>query len=160
MFEEVGTSRAKSWNEYFEELTRLLERSAKAAQVNLATLLSDLVNVLKSRPIYELRFSDEEDAVLIGVLNLLAALVKNDPSLKHVAGVEGSHNLVLYVFNDCLFDIPESGNHELNAPPKCKSKRSRKAAFRLLTELSKDCVPNFASLVARLLKQNRLGLLR
>jgi hypothetical protein len=75
-----------------------------------------------------------------------------------MAGSENQHNLVNYVFNECLFDIPESGNHNLDAPPKCKSKRSRKAAFRLLTELTKDCVANFASLCQKLLKQNRLGM--
>jgi hypothetical protein len=107
-------------------------------------------------PLHQKRFSDKEDSILTGLLLLLTTLVKRDNSLKPI-GTEKGHDLVTYVFNHCLFDIPTFDNHGAEAPPKCKTKRARKAAFKLLVELARDCVPNFLLLTSLLFQQNKLG---
>lgn len=66
--------------------------------------------------------------------------------------------LIQELFHKCLFDIPTAENHSAFAPPKCKTKASRKAAFRLLAELAKNCPENFQELIEELLKQHPEGL--
>lgn len=58
-----------------------------------------------------------------------------------------------------MFDIPTSDNHGQLAPPKCKTKKSRQSAFKLLRELAQDCKENFLQLTDELLKQHTDGFL-
>jgi hypothetical protein len=60
------------------------------------------------------------------------------------------------IFWTCLFETPSRARHGGNAPPKCKSKVSRKAAFDLLLEFSRDNQGVF-DLVIDLIRKNHLG---
>lgn len=49
-----------------------------------------------------------------------------------------------HLLHDCLFEIPHSSGvgPQTLRKPKCKSQNSRKAALKLLSVLSRDCVEN------------------
>jgi ubiquitin carboxyl-terminal hydrolase 34 len=95
------------------------------------------------------RTTKHEDVVLIGLFNLARILVSNDTSFRIAAG-----GLIQEIFFPCLFEIPTAENHGPFAPPKCKTPRSRKTAFKLLTELARDCPENFRELCGLLLKHH------
>eukprot|EP00743_Colponemidia_sp_Colp-15_P012256 GILK01013886.1.p1 GENE.GILK01013886.1~~GILK01013886.1.p1 ORF type:complete len:1111 (+),score=235.56 GILK01013886.1:584-3916(+) len=52
-----------------------------------------------------------------------------------------------------LFEIPTEFNHGPLAPPKCKSKTARTAAFELLSQLGRTAVPLYRQLLALILKE-------
>jgi hypothetical protein len=62
-------------------------------------------------------------------------------------------NLIRELFEYCLFAIPDAERHGPDAPPKCKTKESRGAAYRLLTELGRGCPANFREITSYLTKQ-------
>lgn len=63
--------------------------------------------------------------------------------------------IVLLKVYDFLFALP---NSRLRHVPKCKSPRSRTAAFDLLVELVKGVPENYAILHEKLLKQHQPGM--
>ena len=67
-------------------------------------MLDQLVEQIKAHPILEQRFSEEEDHTLIGILNVVATLSRENSDYCAAAGT-GS-DLVREVFHTCLFDIP------------------------------------------------------
>lgn len=50
---------------------------------------------------------------------------------------EDGGSLIEELFHRCLFEVPSAAFHGSLAPPKCKTKASRTAAFALLVELLK-----------------------
>jgi hypothetical protein len=55
---------------------------------------------------------------------------------------EDGGSLIEELFHKCLFEVPSAAFHGSLAPPKCKTKASRTAAFALLVELLKGmCQP-------------------
>eukprot|EP01117_Protostelium_nocturnum_P007975 TRINITY_DN2842_c0_g2_i10.p1 TRINITY_DN2842_c0_g2~~TRINITY_DN2842_c0_g2_i10.p1 ORF type:complete len:2789 (-),score=856.42 TRINITY_DN2842_c0_g2_i10:989-9238(-) len=115
-------------------------------------LLNHLNEMIKKHPIIEARGSKEEDVVLIGRLQLIRSILKRLPQVKVSIGNEGG--LISEVFEKCLFDIPTPENHANDAPPKCKSEASRKAAFLLLVELTIDCPQNFQMISQKFLSHH------
>jgi hypothetical protein len=109
--------------------------------------------------------------VLTGLINIVHTLVTKNDSFKLDVGSSSRYvllhiiclltvnrgGLIQELFYKCLFEIPTAENHGPLAPPKCKTKPSRRAAFKLLTALCSNCVENFKELTDELLKQHPLG---
>lgn len=85
-------------------------------------------------------------------MDTVRALIRKYTDLK-MACIDESDSLVVALYDSCLFDIPTADNHGTHAPPKCKTFASRTAAFRLLTELARGCLPAFQQLMRLLLAQ-------
>jgi ubiquitin carboxyl-terminal hydrolase 34 len=61
------------------------------------------------------------------------------------------------VFWQCLFEIPTPASVGVAAPPRCKSRAARGAAFDLLVEMSSGCLPNLVALLQSLIPQHQHG---
>lgn len=103
---------------------------------------------LLTRDYYEQRHNAIDDEVLIALLNLLTNLIKHRPPFQ---SCKLGQDLLCEIFQ-FLFALP---NQKLRQLPKCKSMRSRTAAFDLLAELVKGCPDNYELLHSMLLKQHQ-----
>lgn len=118
--------------------------------IDINVLTEKIANSILSRDYLETRHRTVDDDGLIGLLNLLTNLLKHRPPFQtSKAGKE----LLEQVF-EFLFALPSP---RLRHVPKCKSPRSRTAAFDLLVELVKACPSNYALLREKLLKQHQPG---
>lgn len=144
-----------SCEQYFSFLCKLVADACKGkggkSSSDFRDLLFQVVDMIKQHPIVETRDLVKEDTLLRGLLQLCLTIVKEDESFKLEVGSIHHKGLILHVFDKCLFDIPTKDNHGSNAPPSCKTLKSRKVAFSLLTELVKNCQENFMELSSYLL---------
>jgi ubiquitin carboxyl-terminal hydrolase 34 len=84
------------------------------------------------------------------MMRVVQALVKKHTTYKSEAGTL----LLNELFLNCLFAIPSAETRHLTqTPPKCKTKASRNAAFKLMQELAKDCPQNFKVLADLIITQ-------
>ncbi|KAL6057498.1 USP domain-containing protein [Balamuthia mandrillaris] len=147
--------------QYFVLLNKLVADSCRGTAggdiSKFDELVAKLVQILKEHPTFEQRRVETVDHVLVGVMNLLCTLVSFSVELKQKIGPTSGARIMDEVFHNCLFAIPTIENHGPRSPPKCKTSESRLAAFKLLTELAKDCPTNFAALVALLKTQHHSG---
>jgi hypothetical protein len=104
------------------------------------------MELIQSHPIIETNAQSMEDKILMGLLDLLYTLLTYDLSLKSQYGPI----LIPDLFHACLFDIPTL-DHKGN-PPKCKTSASRRTAFRVLTELIRNCSANMKLLCIKLIE--------
>ncbi|RUS28882.1 hypothetical protein BC938DRAFT_481322, partial [Jimgerdemannia flammicorona] len=144
--------------EYFILLGQLLCESAVfVSQIDSLNLFNELVHRIEQHPIHEHANTTCEDSVIIGLIKLLTILVTKDTDLKMTPGIQNGTVMKL-IFNDCLFDVPAM-NHQSGAcaPPKCKSRAARSAAFSFLLKIIHDDVENFLQLTDLLLKQLNRG---
>uniref|UniRef100_A0AAR5QD97 ubiquitinyl hydrolase 1 n=1 Tax=Dendroctonus ponderosae TaxID=77166 RepID=A0AAR5QD97_DENPD len=118
--------------------------------LDINDLTSKISQAVLSRDYLEARHRTVEDDGLIGLLNLLTNLLKHRPPFQTS---KGGQELLNEVF-DFLFALP---NPKLRHVPKCKSPRSRTAAFDLLVELVKGSSENYTILYEKLLKQHQPG---
>ncbi|CAH1163705.1 unnamed protein product [Phaedon cochleariae] len=116
--------------------------------VDINGLTGKLARSVLTRDYLETRHRTVDDDGLIGLLNLITNLLKHRPPFQ--TSKEGQ-DLLLEVF-EFLFALP---NPKLRHVPKCKSPRSRTAAFDLLVELVKGSPENYAILHDKLLKQHQ-----
>jgi len=86
------------------------------------------------------------DDVLVGALSLLTSAVQGSRALQHMVGQDSG--LLAYVFHEGLFE--RGGSDDGSALPKCKARKSRKAALEFLLALVADNEANFAQLLALL----------
>ena len=91
-------------------------------------------------------------------MDTVRALIRKYPDLK-MKCVDKKDSLVVTLYDSCLFEIPTAENHGTHAPPKCKTFASRTAAFRLLAELARGCLPAFHQLIRLLIAQLDKGML-
>ena len=75
-----------------------------------------------------------ESSYLIGTLHLLAALLRHRPSLLQEHAKLSEDGFVKEVYNDYLYSVPTLQNKD--AWPFCRTTNERKAAFRVLFELT------------------------
>mgnify|MGYP007078460111 CR=1 FL=1 len=68
-----------------------------------------------------------------------------------------SQALLKFLYGTCLFDIPSADNHGPDAPPMCKSRVSRQAAFRLLETLLFGETANLHLVSQNLVQQHKGG---
>ncbi|XP_066257421.1 ubiquitin carboxyl-terminal hydrolase puf [Euwallacea similis] len=118
--------------------------------IDINELTSKISLSVLARDYLEARHRTVEDDGLIGLLNLLTNLLKHRPPFQTN---KGGQELLSEVF-EFLFALP---NPKLRHVPKCKSPRSRTAAFDLLVELVKGSPENYAILHEKLLKQHQPG---
>ncbi|CAH0550563.1 unnamed protein product [Brassicogethes aeneus] len=118
--------------------------------IDVNDLTDKIARSVLTREYLETRHRTVDDDGLIGLLNLLTNLIKHRPPFQTS---KGGQELLNEVFN-FLFALP---NSKLRYVPKCKSPRSRTAAFDLLVELVKGCPENYAVLHEKLLKQHQPG---
>ncbi|CAH2011093.1 unnamed protein product [Acanthoscelides obtectus] len=118
--------------------------------IDLNALTEQIARSVLSREYLETRHRTVDDDGLIGLLNLLTNLLKHRPPFQ--AG-KGGQELLAQVF-DALFALPTP---RLRHVPKCKSPRSRTAAFDLLVELVKGSPSNYEILREKLLQQHQPG---
>jgi len=136
-------------HQYFHLLRDIIEkRKPPLESGDLQNLAVKLGEMIKSHPIVETRRSKLSDIKLVGLLDLLRSIMKMIPHFK--AEMAFQHELFQEIYEKCLFDIPDAGNHGAYAPPKCKTKQSRKSAFDLLFELTKNSLPVFQHLANKL----------
>ncbi len=115
--------------------------------VNFHDQICDLSSRIKERPVKENKSTDT-DEVMIGLMNLVEALLKRFPSEKEFVG--STQGLLYEVLHHCLFDFPKSGSRQrslLSLPPKCKSQGARQAAFSLLSTLASDTPKNLKQVI-------------
>lgn len=94
--------------------------------------------------------STVQDDGLVGLLNLMANLVKYDPPFKFSA--EGQQ-FIAKIF-ECLFALPTPEDRIL---PKCKSQGARAASYDLLIEMCRNSPKNYLLLHSMLILQHRPG---
>ena len=183
--------------QFFDLLCTLVKESAAAAAAGATTVeetaatstkalepvLRELVERLLFHPYVEQRNSEKVDQLLVGVLQLLTALVETNPdqfqviaedvasrllaasdgrsdavsdsdtavaAAGAVAPASAPRGLVTELFYNCLFARPPVGASAMEdtapSPPRCKTERSRKAAYGLLTALCHNCPRNLNTL--------------
>ena len=115
--------------------------------INFHEYLNSLAENIKNHNVKENK-STETDIVIIGLLNLLEALLGKFPEEKEFIGQDcGFVNEILH---RCLFDFPKIGSRKKvveTLPPKCKSEAARQAAFNLLNKLASDCPKNMKQII-------------
>eukprot|EP01022_Parablepharisma_sp_SALTPOND_P026524 TRINITY_DN64327_c6_g1_i1.p1 TRINITY_DN64327_c6_g1~~TRINITY_DN64327_c6_g1_i1.p1 ORF type:complete len:2209 (+),score=297.78 TRINITY_DN64327_c6_g1_i1:12673-19299(+) len=125
--------------------------------INCHDLLSAISVYLKERAVME-HTSKETDNVLVGLLWLLEALLEKFSEEREFVGQ--TCGIIQEVLCKCLFEFPTVAQQKrLQAPPppKCKSRASRLAAFKLLCVLSKDCPINLSQIVKYLIPIHARG---
>lgn len=132
---------ADGCDQYFQLLEHLMKDYEGK---DLPELLSDFANKVINHPIVEVSSVSDEDKVLIGVINLIYAIVRKDSSFKQQCA---ELKVLEEVLNNCLFAVPVSPVKSGPYGAKCKTKNSRQACFRLLTELARDCPENFKDII-------------
>jgi hypothetical protein len=145
---------SKSSQFFFILLERLYANGAQTGEIGWQTSLGcQLFRFIKDHPVLEVTEAQRyKDTSLVGLLDLTRIVINNSPELKRFAYEEG---LLLTLFSECLFDIPTAELHGADAPPKCKSKDSRYAAYRLLVELCREDDRNFELLFTAMMKHIR-----
>lgn len=125
-----------------------LEEPEKAV-IDIEGLCKQVAESIIKRKFYETRYNSQDDG-LVGLLNLMANLIKYDPPFKFSAEAE---TFISDIF-DCLFDLPSPQNRH---KPKCKSQSSRGGAYDLLVEMCRNAPKNYVILHGKLLKQHIPG---
>eukprot|EP00742_Colponemidia_sp_Colp-10_P004877 GILJ01005210.1.p1 GENE.GILJ01005210.1~~GILJ01005210.1.p1 ORF type:complete len:2590 (-),score=405.82 GILJ01005210.1:174-7943(-) len=113
-------------------------------------LISTLVEDLRTRNVSE-HTQVDVDYITRGTLVLLRAVLARCPEHKRTIGRQSQGGLVHLVLHQCLFEHPTAVCKGKNAPPKCKSRESRKLAFELLLELCRHCDENLSEVLEYLL---------
>ena len=159
--------------EYFRLLGQLL-----ACHPQPKVLLDFLVQLLKGHPVIESRLCPTPDGLAMGLLLLLAQLTKtcsplekeaiavHHPKFEGLSSVisviqEGTNKVeyeggfLEHLLEHYLFDTATVSSHSLYSVPVCKSKESRQAALRLITELARGCPLNYLYLAKKTVLHNR-----
>ncbi|KAK4884213.1 hypothetical protein RN001_000484 [Aquatica leii] len=118
--------------------------------VDINSLTEKIAQSILTREYLETRHRTIDDDGLIGLLNLLTNLLKHRPPCQLS---KLGQDWLCKIF-DFLFALP---NPKTRHVPKCKSARSRTAAFDLLVELVKNAPDNYAILHEKLLNQHQPG---
>lgn len=133
-------------SEFFIVLSELTKQyrstEGEADQSSLVEpLVRTLTSLIKTHPIVEKAENSQPDQVLIGLLHIFKELAEVLPQgIKQ--RTEDGGSLIEELFHKCLFEVPSAAFHGSLAPPKCKTKASRTAAFALLVELLKGSPEN------------------
>ena len=147
--------------DYFWIVCRLVDNlpsnKVNKSSVNLDKLARQAACGVVERKIYEMRRSGNNscdgnvpDDTLVGTLNLLVSVVKNENCSEFKNSPEGQ-SFLLHLL-ECLFSLPNSyGNKNL---PKCKSIHSRTACYDLIVEMAKGSYQNYRLLHSKLMLQH------
>jgi hypothetical protein len=103
-------------------------------------MIQELSKFIFNREVRE-KNTNDTDNLLVGKMKLLKSLLQKFPEQKRIIG----EYLTKHLIHDCLFEIPHGSaikQQTIGGPPKCKTSASRSAAFRLLSVLCRDTLPN------------------
>lgn len=131
------------------EMVKASLNEPQTAFIDIEALCCQVASGILKRDYLETRFGSQDDG-LVGLINLMANLMKYDPPFKFS---EKAQQFITNIF-DCLFDLPSPKNRQ---KPKCKSQSARAAAYDLLVELCRNGPKNFAILHSKLMEQHRAG---
>ena len=142
-----GAKRKKAGEDMNDDYEVFPPGGKDSLPLSLSKLVVWLCERVTSSDTFEERRNESlVDCYLIGVLECLTSLLeRSGEDLKEIVGKVGS--IVSHVFIKCLFEIPTETNHGKLAAPKCKTYRSRIAAFNLLSCLCVGCEENFDTVV-------------
>lgn len=153
--------------EYFELVESLVVETISRNEVEcyewMYKYAKTLAKLIINHGMYEHRdllYRDRpaaQDKVLCGFMNVLKQLLQNmrGKGVKDVKVFIGEKTgLLRHLFHDGLFDIPTDDNHGPRAPPKCKSRGARNAAFLLLIELCSTCPGNLLTVLREISRQH------
>ena len=117
------------------------------------SLAEDLAAAVKAHPVVEAA-PDDSDIVLRGTLRVVRALGTASPEMNLLLGSsvsDGGLGLVDEVYEQCLFfKPPADAPPDVVLPPKCRSLRSRRAAFAALLGLASGSTANARALMHRI----------
>ena len=116
-------------------LQNVLEKGNSFPTQNCLKIFQVVSKRVIEHPISERSYSKDIDFELIGLLNILSSLSTSKEEIRIEAR---KTKFIEHILNKCLFEYATVENNGPFCPPKCKSSKSRKAAFKLLLELSKD----------------------
>ncbi|XP_059621857.1 ubiquitin carboxyl-terminal hydrolase puf [Phlebotomus argentipes] len=117
--------------------------------IDIENLCRQVSKSILDREFLEVRHGHQDDG-LVGLINLLASLIKFDPPFKQSAD---GQEFIERIF-ECLFDLPSADNRQ---KPKCKSQSARAQAYDLLVEMCKNSSKNYALLHGKLMEQHKSG---
>ncbi|KAH9519588.1 Ubiquitin carboxyl-terminal hydrolase 34 [Bulinus truncatus] len=123
------------------------ELDLQQSNINMNVLLKQVTDDVLNRPYYETYKGYEEDEGLIGLLNVAAALYRHNPPF--VLSEENYH--FLDALFDFLFLVPSPKFPQF---PKCKSQKTRQAAYDLIAEMCSGNMRNYSKAVDKFMKQN------
>eukprot|EP00475_Leptophrys_vorax_P014009 TRINITY_DN20378_c0_g1_i1.p1 TRINITY_DN20378_c0_g1~~TRINITY_DN20378_c0_g1_i1.p1 ORF type:complete len:1328 (+),score=359.52 TRINITY_DN20378_c0_g1_i1:77-3985(+) len=151
LLSQVDT-RSDHCESFFDLLSSLLQEVGQDEDVpfDVSGTVFSLIQKIKSQPITEMS-PDTPDHVLAGILNVTSRLLNIIPQIKEEVASGPKHQLLHEVFIKCLFELPAPEHKGGLIPPKCKSKPSRDAAFRLLATLVQGCESNMKELIKLLM---------
>lgn len=144
--------------DYFWLLGRLLDSldetlvqesltSPENSVLDLEALAVELRVAIVSRDYLETRHNTVVDDGLVGLLTLTTVVLKHNPPFKSSPLGQAFLGEVF----SALFALPSPA---ARYQPKCKSGPARSAAYDLLAELGRGCVPNYVLLQSLLLAQH------
>ncbi|XP_021379697.1 ubiquitin carboxyl-terminal hydrolase 34-like isoform X3 [Mizuhopecten yessoensis] len=132
---------------FVDSISKEDAKSDKDEIVNINNLAKDVSNHIIERQYLETRQGFEEDDGVIGLLNLMTAIIKHNPTYKPSPEGQSFLEEVFWL----LFALPSPSKRYL---PKCKSQTSRSSAYDLLVEFVKGSVDNFGILHKLMMKQH------
>ncbi|EGR29288.1 ubiquitin carboxyl-terminal hydrolase family protein, putative [Ichthyophthirius multifiliis] len=157
-------------NQYYNLFCKVIQESKfiNDFQIDYATLVVNMIQNIKSHVSQETREGNKCDKMLIGFLNMcdkIFSLIQPSQVSKVVDLVE----FASYLFNTCLFvknpqnileDMSFESIQQMNYVQynpdfyiKCKQQESRKAAYNVLTTLSKEDIRIYRQIVEKELPQ-------
>lgn len=160
MVEDGKEPYGQACRDYFWLLSRLVDNTTpdliKSNQneldnnmtIDIESLCNQVSQLVMNRDYLEGRHIQDDG--LVGLLNLMANLVKYDPPFKYS---QAGQQFIAKIF-ECLFALPTAENRDL---PKCKSQGARAASYDLLIELTRNAPSNYMLLHKMLMLQHRPG---
>ena len=140
---------------YFDILLSVLSITYHSSQLVFKhnDLLDLILTTIINRPVIESYSNNTEDKLLIGYLNLLLLIAKEDSSLLF----NKSKELIQVIYSYLFADNKNTENidiEKMNAKIKCKSNASRKTSFLVLTSLAKMSAENLETIISILIPQH------
>lgn len=160
MIEDGKEPYGQACRDYFWLLSRLVDNTTpdliksnlneiqNNMTIDIEALCMQVSKLINNRDFLETRHVQDDG--LVGLLNLMANLVKYDPPFKYS---QVGQQFIASIFQ-CLFALPTAENRD---PPKCKSQGARAASYDLLIELTRNAPTNYMLLHEMLIIQHRPG---
>lgn len=159
--EEGKEPYGKACRDYFWLLARLIDTTPEIlrrnyeeqqnSSIDIESLCLQVSKGIIDRDFLEGRHgANAQDDGLVGLLNLMANLMKYDPPFKFS---NAGQQFIAKIF-ECLFALPVPENRDL---PKCKSQGARAASYDLLIEMCRNSPKNYLLLHRMLIIQHRPG---
>lgn len=158
-FLDVVYEYSRNCTQYFVLFSNSLRWYLDSGRVEIdhSKAVEKLLGMISNHSMVERRFSSEIDFVLVGLMDVLRCILDLYPSMKGPVAQDNSQALLKFLYGTCLFDIPSADNHGPDAPPMCKSRVSRQAAFRLLETLLFGETANLHLVSQNLVQQHKGG---